>query len=97
VYPGQIMHISTNLTVSKVNDHVNLQWSSYKQLQGLNLRPQKKQTFLSKLLPLKLGVSIQLAEATSGISSIGWRWDELGFGRVTVQGMQMQLEPAVKG
>jgi len=23
--------------------------------------------------------------------------DELGFGRVTVQGMQMQLEPAVKG
>jgi hypothetical protein len=33
------LRTSTNLTGSEVNDHVSLQWSSYKQPQGSNLRP----------------------------------------------------------
>jgi len=34
----------------EVNDHVSLQWSSYKQPQGSNLRPQRKQTSWSQTL-----------------------------------------------
>jgi hypothetical protein len=41
---GQLARTSTNLTGPEVNDHVSLQWSSYEQPQGLNLRPQREQT-----------------------------------------------------
>jgi len=35
---------STNPTGPEVNDHVSLQWPSYEQPQGSNLRLQRKQT-----------------------------------------------------
>jgi hypothetical protein len=41
---------STNLTGPEINDHVSLQWPSYEQPQGSNLRPQRKQTSLSQVL-----------------------------------------------
>ena len=44
------MRISTNLTGPEVNNHVSLQWPSYEQPQGLNLRPQRKQTSWSQAL-----------------------------------------------
>jgi len=34
----------------EVNDHVSLQWPSYEQPQGLNLRPQREQTSWSQTL-----------------------------------------------
>jgi len=34
----------------EVNDHVSLQWPSYEQPQGLNLRPQREQTSWSQAL-----------------------------------------------
>jgi hypothetical protein len=43
-YPGQFTRTSTNPTGSEVNDHVSLQWPSYKQPHGSNLRPQREQT-----------------------------------------------------
>ena len=39
---------STNPTGPEVNDHVSLQWLSYEQPQGLNLRPQREQTSWSQ-------------------------------------------------
>jgi hypothetical protein len=42
--PDQLAHTSTNPTGPEVNDHVNLQWLSYEQPQGSNLRPQREQT-----------------------------------------------------
>jgi hypothetical protein len=39
---GQFARTSTNLTGPKVNDHVSLQWPSYEQPQGSNLRPQNE-------------------------------------------------------
>ena len=44
------MRILTNPTGPKVNDHVSLQWPSYKQPQGSNLRPQREQTSWSQAL-----------------------------------------------
>ena len=41
---GQLVRTSTNPTSPEVNDHVSLQWPSYEQSQGSNLRSQKKQT-----------------------------------------------------
>jgi hypothetical protein len=41
--PDQLARTSTNLTGPEVNDHINLQWSSYKQPYGSNLRPQREQ------------------------------------------------------
>jgi len=41
---------STNPTGPEVNDHVNLQWPSYEQPQGSNLRPQREQTSWSQAL-----------------------------------------------
>jgi len=41
---------STNPTGLEVNDHVNLQWPSYEQPQGLNLRPQREQISWSQAL-----------------------------------------------
>jgi hypothetical protein len=41
---------STNPTGPEVNDHVSLQWPSYEQPQGSNLRPQRKQTSWSQAL-----------------------------------------------
>jgi hypothetical protein len=35
----------TNLMGPEVNDHVSFQWSLYEQLQGSNLKPQRKQIF----------------------------------------------------
>jgi hypothetical protein len=43
---------SNNPTDPEINDHVSLQWPSYEQLQGSNLRPQREQTSWPKLLPL---------------------------------------------
>jgi hypothetical protein len=36
--PGQLARTSTNTTGPEINDHVSLQWSSYEQSQGSNLR-----------------------------------------------------------
>jgi hypothetical protein len=41
---GQLARTSTNLIGPEVNDYVSLQWSSYEQPQGSNLKPQRKQT-----------------------------------------------------
>jgi len=41
---GQLACTSTNPTGPKVNDHVNLQWPSYEQPHGSNLRPEREQT-----------------------------------------------------
>jgi len=41
--PSQLACTTTNPTGPEVNDHVSLQWPSYKQLQGSNLRPQREQ------------------------------------------------------
>ncbi|XP_052301121.1 uncharacterized protein LOC18103253 isoform X3 [Populus trichocarpa] len=41
---------STNLMGLEVNDHVSLQWPSYEQPQGSNLRPQSEQTSWSQAL-----------------------------------------------
>jgi len=43
--PGQLARTSTNLMGPEVNDYVSLQWPSYEQPQGSNLRPQREQTF----------------------------------------------------
>jgi len=50
VCPGQLARISTNHTGPEVNDHISLQWPSYEQPQGSNLRLQRKQTSLSQAL-----------------------------------------------
>ena len=42
---GQFERTSTNPTGPENNDHISLQWLSYEQPQGLNLKPQKKQIF----------------------------------------------------
>jgi len=47
---GQLACTSTNPTGPEVNDHVSLQWPSYEQPHGSNLRPQKKQTSWSQVL-----------------------------------------------
>ena len=46
--PGQFARTSTNPTGPEVNDHVSLQWPSYEQPQGSNLRPQREQTSWSQ-------------------------------------------------
>ena len=38
-----IYNYSTNPTDPEVNDYISLQWLSYEQPQGSNLRPQRKQ------------------------------------------------------
>jgi len=40
--------ISTNSTGPEVNDHVSLQWPSYEQSHGSNLKPQREQTSWSQ-------------------------------------------------
>jgi hypothetical protein len=47
---GQFARTSTNPTGLEVNDHVSLQWPSYEQPQGSNLRPQREQTSWSQAL-----------------------------------------------
>jgi len=48
-WPDQLAHISTNSTGLEVNDHVSLQWPSYEQSQGSNLKPQREQTSWSQV------------------------------------------------
>lgn len=57
-YSDPLAHTSTNPTGPEVNDHVNFQWSlsSYKQPQGLNLKPQREQTFWSQALTTGHGI-----------------------------------------
>jgi hypothetical protein len=45
---GQLARTSTNPTGPEVNDHISLQWPSYKQPQGSNLRSQREQTSWSQ-------------------------------------------------
>ena len=45
--------------VLKFNDHISLQWPSYEQPQGLNLRPKRKQTSWSKTLPIRLSKQLK--------------------------------------
>jgi hypothetical protein len=47
---GQLARTSTNPTGPEVNDHISLQWPSYEQPQGSNLRPQREQTSWSQVL-----------------------------------------------
>jgi len=46
---GQLARISTNSTGPEVNNHVSLQWPSYEQPQGSNLRPQREQISWSQI------------------------------------------------
>ena len=41
---GQLVCTSINSTSPEVNNHVSLQWPSYKQPHGSNLRSQREQT-----------------------------------------------------
>ena len=47
------MRTSTNSTGPEVNDHVSLQWPSYEQPHGSNLRPQREQTSWSQTLTIR--------------------------------------------
>jgi len=64
---------STNPTGPEVNDHVSLQWSSYKQLQGSNLIPQREQTSWSQAFttrpPLCQPISFFLGGGVDGGNS----------------------------
>jgi hypothetical protein len=48
--PDQLARTSTNPTGPEVNDHVSLQWPSYEQPHGSNLKPQREQTSWSQTL-----------------------------------------------
>ena len=60
---GQFACTSTNPTGPEVNDHVSLQWLSYEQPQGSNLRSQREQTswfqaFITGLPPTQFFIMV---------------------------------------